>query len=80
MNFIAAAQMIFSLLPTLIGAVNTVEGLFPQAGSGAQKLAMVKTMLEAANAHSGDIADFEAYWPVISKTISGLVATFKAIV
>lgn len=77
MNFFETVKTIVALLPTIIEAVNTVEKLFPEGGKGAAKLEMVKGMLVAANEHAGKIDDFEAFWPVIKKTIDGIVAFLK---
>lgn len=77
MNFIETVKTIVALMPSIIEAVTTVEKMFPEGGKGAAKLAMVKGILAAANDHAGKIADFEAFWPVISKTIAGVVAFLK---
>lgn len=77
MNFFETAKTIAKLLPAVITAVTNAEALFPAGGNGAKKLELVKAMLVAANEHTKQIADFEAFWPVISKTITGIVAALK---
>ena len=77
MNFFETAKTIAKLLPAVISAVKAVEAMFPEGGNGAKKLAMVKSMLVAANDHTKQIADFEAFWPVVSKTIGGLISALK---
>jgi hypothetical protein len=77
MNFFTTVKTIVSLLPTIIEAVNTVEKLFPEGGKGAAKLELVRSMLRAANEHAGKVEEFEAYWPVIKKTIDAVVAFMK---
>jgi hypothetical protein len=77
MNFFETVKTIVAMLPMVIEAVNTVEKLFPEGGKGAAKLEMVKSMLVAANDHAKKVDDFEAFWPVISKTIAGVVAFMK---
>jgi hypothetical protein len=79
MNFIAilqAIKLVFSLLPMIHDAVNQIETLFPQGGIGAQKLDMVKGVIEKAlSAYGVAEGTFGAVWPMIS----GLIAQFVAI-
>lgn len=77
MNFFVTVKTIVSLLPTIIEAVTTVEKLFPEGGKGAAKLEMVKGMLQAAHDHAGKVDDFEAFWPVVKKTIDAIVTFMK---
>ena len=80
MNFIETVKLAVSMLPTIVDAVNTVEKLFPEGGKGAAKLEMVKGMLMAANEHAqSQIANFESFWPMISKLIASIVALTKIV-
>ena len=82
MNFIAilqAIKLVFSLLPLIHDAVNQIELLFPQGGVGAQKLEMVKGVIEKAMAAYGVAGDtFGAIWPMISGLISSFVSIKNA--
>jgi hypothetical protein len=42
MNYLTAIKLVLTLLPYLIDAVKTVEKAFPETGSGAVKLGLVR--------------------------------------
>lgn len=78
-NFLAIFQLIIQLLPLVTQAVQAVEQAIPQGGQGAQKLAIVRGMLESAFKTTGDAkVGFEQVWPSISVAISGLVTAYNA--
>lgn len=80
MNFFAILKLIFSLMPIIHQAIDQIETLFPQGGYGAQKLAMVQTVVEKAMSVSdvGGTA-FTAVWPMISGMVGDIVALKKKI-
>lgn len=84
MNFFAILKLIVQLMPIIHSAIDQIDDLFPQGGYGAEKLALLKTIVEKAIAVS-DMAGplgssgFSILWPLISSTVSNLVSTKKAI-
>lgn len=78
MTYIQIIQLVIALLPQLIEAVKTVETALPQSGQGAQKLAIVRSILESAWTTGGQAkAAFDQVWPTLGATISALVAAFN---
>ena len=62
---------ILQILPALIDVLKAIEASFPAAGKGAEKLALVKQVLEQT------YPAIEEMWPVIEKVISVLVGWFN---
>lgn len=78
MKFIEAIKLVLSLFPVIVQAVKTVEEMFPAGGLGAEKLAIVREMLEAAYAMATDISGaFEQIWPTVQKIIDTVVGIFN---
>lgn len=79
-NFIQIVQVTAQLLPVVIDAMKAVEAAIPGQGKGEQKLVLVRGMLEAAFAAVQDVTvKFEQVWPVVSATITNLVAIYNKI-
>lgn len=75
MQFITIAKTVISLIPLIIQAITAIEAAFPQGGTGAAKLEVVKSALKTASDVSSDlVGNFDAYWPVIEKVISSVVS------
>jgi len=62
---------VLELVPAIIALVKAVESQFPESGKGAVKLAMVRSILEAAHDNITDM------WPSIEKIIAVLVKFFN---
>lgn len=78
-NFVATVKLVLSLLPLILDVVKAVEVALPQAGQGAQKLALVRTTLQAAFTVAGDaVASFEQVWPALEKTVGAVVGLFNS--
>ena len=78
-NFIATVKIILSLLPLILDAVKAIEAALPQSGQGAQKLALIRTTLQAAFDVAGNaVASFEQVWPALEKTIGAVVGLFNS--
>lgn len=79
MNFLAvlqSAQLIFSMVPVIVHAMQAVEEAVGQTMPGVQKLAMVRAGLEAAyNAEQGVVKPFADMWPAIANMIGILKAS-----
>lgn len=80
MNFLAIIKLVLQLLPLITQLVAAAEDLFPQAGSGAHKLAVVKGALETAYTTGTEAeGSFEQVWPAINNVVTNIVAGAKAI-
>jgi hypothetical protein len=74
-KLITALKMIAALLPVLFDIVRAVEAALPQSGAGAQKLAMVRELLERYWATATEIGmKFAEAWPFLESAIAGVVA------
>jgi len=79
MQFLAILKLIITILPLLIDAVKAIEDAIPGQGKGEMKLAAIRTVVESAyEAADEALPKIESFWPVIQKTISGLVSIFNA--
>jgi hypothetical protein len=82
MQFLTILKLIISILPLLIEAVKLIESAVPGSGQGAIKLNTLRSIVEPAYKNSADtfpdVADFESVWPVLVKTVSGLVNAFNS--
>lgn len=68
---IETIRLILQLLPAVIRAVKEIEELFPEAGMGPMKLALVREALVAVSDTAGDML------PLIEKLISAVVRVFN---
>lgn len=76
--FLAALKVALQLLPLLGSMIKVVETLVPQGGQGAQKLLLIRNMLESAYATvDGATASFAQVWPLLEPAIAGLVTLYK---
>lgn len=65
-------KLVVGLLPLLTQLVKSVEQAIPETGKGQAKLAMVREILEAAD------ATLSASWPLIETLIAALVKGLNA--
>ncbi|MCK9504703.1 MAG: hypothetical protein M0Q95_11040 [Porticoccaceae bacterium] len=81
MQFLTILKLIVSILPLLIDAIKLIESAMPGTGNGEAKLSAVRSVVESAYKASTDtfpvISDFETVWPVMEKSVSGLVSAFN---
>lgn len=73
MNWISSVKAILELLPVIIVALKAIESLLPEAGRGADKLALVRDIVEGVN------DDARKNWPAIETAISKIVAFFNKV-
>jgi len=79
MQFLAILKLIITILPFLIDAVKAIEDAIPGQGKGEMKLAAIRTVVESAYEATDEVLPkIESFWPVIQKTIAGLVSIFNA--
>lgn len=77
-NFLTIAKLVLGLLPLIIDAVKAVEAALPQSGQGAQKLALIRSTIEAAFGVAGNaVASFEQVWPALERTVGAVVGLFN---
>jgi len=78
MKYLTIIKLVVSLLPVLIEAIKAVEEAIPGKGAGEAKLAAIRAIIEGVYATATDLGvTFGEVWPVLEKTISGLVAAFN---
>ena len=80
MKLIKIIQIIVTLLPQLIDIIKAVESAVPTTGSGAEKLALVRGIIENVfNAATDITEEFADIWPVLVGIINNIVSVFNAI-
>lgn len=78
-QILAILSLITTLLPMVVQMVDAVEKALPEKGQGAQKLEMVRSMLEAAVAASGNLGlAFAQVWPAVQGVVGAVVAARNA--
>jgi len=78
-KLIAIIKIIAQLLPTIIEAIKAIEAAVPASGQGAQKLALVRELIEAAFEAVQDAGvTFSEVWPAIARLIAKLVGLFNS--
>jgi len=73
MNWIAIAKAILMLIPAIIEAIKAIEAAFPNSGQGAEKLALIREIIEPINEEA------QTNWPFIEKAISAIVNFFNKV-
>lgn len=80
MGFIQILKLVISLLPMIIDAIKAIEAAIPHQGTGQDKLALLKTMLQATYDSSNEAAgQFDKIWPVIQSSVCGIVGIFNKV-
>ena len=64
---------VLKLVPALIGAISSIEAMFPQNGAGAQKLELLKGIMQTSYDGIMDL------WPSIEKSIALVVSLANAL-
>lgn len=78
MNFFAVIKLAIQLIPLLASIITAIQTAFPNT-AGTEKLAIAKTMLQAANEIAPDFAaEFDTIWKIASPLITAMVDAFKA--
>jgi hypothetical protein len=77
-TIIAIWAVVTQLIPQVLQMIQTIESHFPQGGQGQQKLAMVRSALEAVF-HTLDqtTVTFEQVWPALQPIIAGAVTIYN---
>lgn len=82
MNLIAILQFIQIVANILIGLpklILALEGMFPEGGQGAKKLALAREAIQASLPRDAPADTLDRAWPTIDKAIAARVAADKAI-
>ena len=78
MQFFEILKLVIGLLPILIQAIKAVEQAIPESGKGADKLELIKGVVQTAYDTSNKLSvSFEQLWPTVSGTIQTIVKTFN---
>ena len=78
-KLIAIIKIVAQLLPAIIEAIKAIEAAIPQTGQGAQKLALVRELIEAAFEAVQDAGvTFADVWPAVQRLITKIVGLFNA--
>jgi len=78
MQFFEILKLIISLLPLLIKAIQAVEEAIPGGGKGADKLELLKSLVQTAYETSNKVTvSFEQLWPSLAGTIQAIVKAFN---
>ena len=65
--------MLLQIIPSLLSIITAVEETVPEAGKGAEKLALIKEMMNAIYDGLGDI------WPAVENLVTVIVAFLNKI-
>ena len=78
-QLVAFITLMRTLAPLLGQLIQTAEQLLPAGGNGAAKLEMVRGWIDNAVKADATLAPLvSTAWPLISASISGIVAVYKA--
>ena len=78
-KLIAIIKIVAQLLPAIIEAIKAIEAAIPQSGQGAQKLALVRELIEAAFEAVQDAGvTFAEVWPAVQRLIAKIVGVFNS--
>ncbi len=68
-------KLLLSIAPDIIALIKKLEELWPSAGYGKDKLAIIKEYIQKAwDLAEGVLPEFEKVWPKIEAIISGIIA------
>jgi hypothetical protein len=73
MKWLEIVKILLQLLPAIITAIKAVEEVLPVSGKGAEKLSLVRGIIESVSEES------KAIWPHIEKTITVVVDWFNRV-
>lgn len=73
MKWLEIVKIVLQLLPAIITAIKAVEEVLPESGKGAEKLMLIRGIIESVSAES------KAIWPCLESTISTIVDWFNKV-
>lgn len=79
MVWLESIKLILSIFPALISAIKTIEASIPVDGKGAEKLELVKNVMQATFDNSEKaVSTFEQIWPMLQSVITSIVNAFNS--
>lgn len=78
MNFLQILKLVLQLLPVVIEAMKTLESVIPEAGKGAQKMALLKETV-ASVANVAEDIDKKQFDTAFSKAVDLAVGVMKTV-
>lgn len=80
MNWLTIVKVVLELVPLVVNTIKTIEGAIGESGKGAEKLAMLRGIVESAyNSAKDATVKFEQIWPALESIVKTVVGTFNAI-
>jgi hypothetical protein len=77
-KFFVIIKAVLELLPMVIVAMKGLEDIFPENGSGALRLAVIRTTIEKLyTLGKNATVQFEELWPALETVIEGIVVVFN---
>lgn len=79
MAWLENIKLVLSIFPAIINAVKTIEASIPVEGKGAEKLQLIKEVLNTTFENSTKaVSTFEQVWPMLQSVIVSIVNAFNA--
>ena len=79
MQWLENIKLILSIFPALINAIKTIEASIPVDGKGAEKLELLKGVMQTTFENSTKaVSTFEQVWPMLQSVIVSIVNAFNA--
>lgn len=78
MAFFEILKLVISLLPILLQAIKAVEQAIPETGKGAEKLDLIKGLVQTSYETSSKLSvSFEQLWPTVQGAVQAIVNAFN---
>lgn len=79
MAWLENIKLVLSIFPALINAIKTIEASIPVDGKGAEKLELLKGVMQTTFENSTKaVSTFEQVWPMLQSVIVSIVNAFNA--
>lgn len=80
MSWLNIVKVVLELVPLVVNTIKTIEGAIGGSGKGAEKLAMLRNIIESAyNTAQDATVKFEQIWPALESIVKTVVSTFNTI-
>lgn len=77
-NFLEIIKTVVMILPSLVSLIEIIEGLFPESGKGAEKLSLLKNIIQIIYEATKAIeVPFNELWTVLQRVVDAIVAVFN---
>lgn len=79
MAWLESIKLVLSIFPVLVNAIKTIEASIPVDGKGAEKLELLKGVMQSTFENSTKaVSTFEQVWPMLQSVIVSIVNAFNA--